>query len=93
MRGVFVRRLLVGAGVGAAMVWASSAAAQPNPAGIDWQALPGLQIARSGTMVTQFARFAQRWWHSALQTRAEYLQSKPADTTVVSIGWRCVRAP
>ena len=40
MRGLFVRRLLVrgllvGAGAGAALVWAAPAAAQANPAGID----------------------------------------------------------
>ncbi len=31
------------------------------------------------------------WWYGAAQMRAEHLQSKPADTTVVYIGFRCVR--
>ncbi len=31
------------------------------------------------------------WWYGAAQMRADHLQSKPADTTVVYIGWRCVR--
>ena len=33
-----------------------------------------------------------RWWYGAAQMRAEHLQYKPADTTVVYIGFRCVRA-
>ena len=35
-----------------------AATAQPNPAGIDWQALPGLQIARTEATVGQLTRFA-----------------------------------
>jgi len=31
------------------------------------------------------------WWYGAAQMRADHLQSKPADTTVVYIGFRCVR--
>ena len=50
-----MRTLLV-----AALVLAAGAAtAQPNPAGIHWQALPGLQIARTEATVGQLARFAQ----------------------------------
>lgn len=52
----------------AALAWAGTAAAQPNPAGIDWQALPGLQIARTETTVGQFSRFAQA---SNFSSRAE----------------------
>ncbi len=33
------------------------------------------------------------WWYGAAQMRADYLQSKPGDTTVVYIGFRCVRQP
>jgi len=33
------------------------------------------------------------WWYGAAQMRADYLQGKPANTTVVYIGFRCVRAP
>jgi formylglycine-generating enzyme required for sulfatase activity len=33
------------------------------------------------------------WWYGAQQMRAEHLQSKPADTAVVYIGFRCVRQP
>ena len=44
-------------------VLACSAAAAPgagaNPAGIDWQAVGGFQIARTETTVAQFARFAR----------------------------------
>lgn len=32
------------------------------------------------------------WWYGAPQMRADYLQSKPQSTTVVYIGFRCVRA-
>lgn len=32
------------------------------------------------------------WWYGQAQMRAEHLQSKPADTAVVYIGFRCVRA-
>jgi len=32
------------------------------------------------------------WWYGAAQMRADYLQSKPGDTTVVYIGFRCARA-
>ncbi len=32
------------------------------------------------------------WWYGQAQIRADYLQSKPADTTVVYIGFRCARA-
>ncbi len=46
----------------------AAAAAQPNPAAIDWQALPGLQIARTETTVGQFARFALA---TGQRTRAE----------------------
>ena len=49
-------------------VWVGSAAAQPNPAGIDWQALPGLQIARTETTLGQFGRFAQA---TGMRTQAE----------------------
>lgn len=31
------------------------------------------------------------WWYGAAQMRAEHLQSKPADTAVVYIGFRCAR--
>jgi formylglycine-generating enzyme len=31
------------------------------------------------------------WWYGAAQMRAEYLQSKQANTTVVYIGFRCAR--
>ncbi len=31
------------------------------------------------------------WWYGAAQMRADHLQGKPADTTVVYIGFRCVR--
>lgn len=31
------------------------------------------------------------WWYGAAQMRADHLQSKPADTAVVYIGFRCVR--
>jgi sulfatase modifying factor 1 len=31
------------------------------------------------------------WWYGQAQMRASYLQSKPGDTTVVYIGFRCVR--
>lgn len=31
------------------------------------------------------------WWYGAAPMRADHLQSKPADTTVVYIGFRCVR--
>lgn len=31
------------------------------------------------------------WWYGAEQMRASHLQSKPADTAVVYIGFRCVR--
>jgi formylglycine-generating enzyme required for sulfatase activity len=32
------------------------------------------------------------WWYGQAQMRADHLQSKPADTAVVYIGFRCVRA-
>jgi formylglycine-generating enzyme len=31
------------------------------------------------------------WWYGAAQMRADHLQGKPADTTVVYIGFRCLR--
>jgi formylglycine-generating enzyme len=31
------------------------------------------------------------WWYGAAQMRADHLQSKPGNTTVVYIGFRCVR--
>jgi formylglycine-generating enzyme required for sulfatase activity len=31
------------------------------------------------------------WWYGAAPMRADHLQGKPADTTVVYIGFRCVR--
>lgn len=31
------------------------------------------------------------WWYGAAQMQADHLQSKPADTAVVYIGWRCAR--
>lgn len=31
------------------------------------------------------------WWYGAVQMRADHLQSKPADTAVVYIGFRCLR--
>ncbi len=65
-----MRGLLVGATAGAALVWAASATAQPNPAGIDWQALPGLQIARTETTVGQFKRFAQATGFTSAAERA-----------------------
>ena len=33
------------------------------------------------------------WWYGQAQMRADHLQDKPADTTVVYIGFRCVRSP
>lgn len=33
------------------------------------------------------------WWYGTAQMRASHLQSKPGDTTVVYIGFRCVRSP
>ena len=53
---------------------AAAATAQPNPAGIDWQALPGLQIARSEATVGQVARFAQATGFTSAAERA----GKPA---------------
>jgi len=32
------------------------------------------------------------WWYGAAQMRADHLQSKPGDTAVVYIGFRCVRS-
>ena len=32
-------------------------------------------------------------WYGAAQMRADHLQSKPRDTAVVYIGFRCVRSP
>jgi formylglycine-generating enzyme required for sulfatase activity len=32
------------------------------------------------------------WWYGQAQMRADHLQSKPADTAVVYIGFRCARA-
>jgi formylglycine-generating enzyme required for sulfatase activity len=32
------------------------------------------------------------WWYGQAQMRADHLQSKPAETVVVYIGFRCVRA-
>lgn len=32
------------------------------------------------------------WWYGAAQMRADHLQSKPADTAVVYIGFRCARS-
>ena len=31
------------------------------------------------------------WWYGAAQMREDHRQSKPPDTTVVYIGWRCAR--
>jgi formylglycine-generating enzyme required for sulfatase activity len=33
------------------------------------------------------------WWYGARQMQADYLQSKPKDTAVVYIGFRCARDP
>lgn len=33
------------------------------------------------------------WWYGASQMRADHLQSKPPDTAVVYIGFRCARRP
>lgn len=33
------------------------------------------------------------WWYGAAQMRADHRQSKPGDTTVVYIGFRCVKTP
>lgn len=33
------------------------------------------------------------WWYGPAQMRADFVQSKPADTAVVYIGFRCVRLP
>ena len=33
------------------------------------------------------------WWYGAAQMRADHLQHKPADTTVVYIGFRCAKQP
>lgn len=33
------------------------------------------------------------WWYGAAQMRADHIQSKPGDTAVVYIGFRCVRQP
>ncbi len=61
-----MRTLLV-----AALVLAAGAAtAQPNPAGIHWQALPGLQIARTEATVGQLARFAQATGFTSAAERA-----------------------
>ncbi len=54
----------------AQLMLAGSAAAQPNPAGIDWQPLPGLQIARTETTVGQFRRFAQATGFTSQAERA-----------------------
>jgi formylglycine-generating enzyme len=32
------------------------------------------------------------WWYGAGPMRAEHLQGKPSDTTVVYIGFRCARS-
>lgn len=67
----------------AALLWASvPAAAQPapNPAGIDWQQLPGFAIARTETTVAQFRRFAQA---RNLVTRAE----RAGGGEVYEAGW------
>jgi formylglycine-generating enzyme len=32
------------------------------------------------------------WWYGAAQMQTAYLQSKPGNTTVVYIGFRCARA-
>ena len=44
------------------------AAAQPNPAAIDWQTIGGVSIARTETTIGQFRRFVRA---TALVTRAE----------------------
>lgn len=63
---------------------ACSAAAAPgagaNPAGIDWQAVGGFQIARTETTVAQFARFARA---TQTVTRAERL----GGGSVYEAGW------
>jgi formylglycine-generating enzyme required for sulfatase activity len=33
------------------------------------------------------------WWYGAAQMRADHLQSKPGETAVVYIGFRCARTP
>jgi formylglycine-generating enzyme len=33
------------------------------------------------------------WWYGAAQMRADHLQSKPGETAVVYIGFRCAKAP
>jgi len=33
------------------------------------------------------------WWYGAAQLRADHLQGKPGETTLVYIGFCCVRQP
>jgi formylglycine-generating enzyme required for sulfatase activity len=33
------------------------------------------------------------WWYGSAQMQADHLQSKPADTAVVYIGFRCATGP
>jgi formylglycine-generating enzyme required for sulfatase activity len=47
---------------------AAAAAPQPANAGLDWQPLPGLQMARTETTVAQFRRFVEA---TGTRTRAE----------------------
>lgn len=52
----------------------------PNPAGLDWQALPGFSIARTETTVGQFRRYAQA---QQVVTRAE----RAGGGQVYEAGW------
>lgn len=63
---------------------ASAAAAQSNPAGIDWQPLDGFSIARTETTVGQFRRFVEA-------TRSVTLAERNGGGEVYEAGW--VRKP
>ncbi len=63
---------------------AFTVSAADNPAGIDWQPLPGLQVARTETTVGQFRRFVQA---EGVVTRAE----RNGGGEVYEAGW--VRKP
>ena len=54
--------------VGVLCISVAPALAGDNPAGIDWQTLPGLQVARTETSVGQFHRFVKS---QGLVTQAE----------------------
>lgn len=48
-----------------------------------------VDTARGGERITR----GGSWWYGAAPMRADHVQSKPPDTAVVYIGWRCVRMP